>query len=372
MVTLCVPTFNRSAFVERLLRYYAAVGFRHWIFIGDSSDPEEATRTRRAVTSWEGRLQVRYEACPGLSSCAALEHLSRLITTPYCAFLGDDDFLCPTSLDRCGAFLDTHPDYGAAHGRAILFQLETAGPYGAMGNVGPYPLATLEAATGADRLWELFTVSLYALLNAVHRTETWREMFRGVGEMPGTQNRNIFKDELTATCVSAIRGKVKALDGLYLVRQAHDTYHFPHVYDWLTDAGWFPSYQIFQRRLVEELMRQDGLREEQAYAAVREDLWTYLATIVTGTVQRERAAARRRPSTGRLVAKRIPGLRPVWRATRATIQRYRQELSLPALLHTSSPYHAEFMPIYRVMTTPPTPPEGEDTGAELVGMSEGG
>ena len=353
MITLCVPTFNRPAFIERLLRYYAATGFRHWIFIGDSSDVEDAKRTQRAVASWEGRLQVRYEACPGLSSCAALEHLSRLVTTPYCAFLGDDDFLCPTTLDRCVEFLDANPDYGAAHGRAILFQLETAGPYGAMGTVGRYPLATLEAETGAARLKEFFTVSLHALLNAVHRVESWRAMFRGVGSMKGVMNRNLFKDELMPTCVSVIRGKVKELDGLYLMRQAHDTYHWPHVYDWLTDPDWFPSYEIFQRRLIEELMHRDRLSAEQARVAVRDAFWPYLAHVVTSARRRERAGRRPAPSRLRTWAKRVPGLRRGWRAVRALLQRYWDADSLPALLRPSLADHADFMPFYLAVTTPP-------------------
>ncbi|MBI3083503.1 MAG: hypothetical protein HYY90_03985 [Candidatus Omnitrophica bacterium] len=46
MITLCVPTYNRPAFIERLLRYYAATSSRHWIFIGASSDPNDAKRPR--------------------------------------------------------------------------------------------------------------------------------------------------------------------------------------------------------------------------------------------------------------------------------------------------------------------------------------
>ncbi len=358
MITVCVPTFNRPAFIERLLRYYAATGYRHWIFIGDSSQAEDAARTRRAVESWEGQLQVRYEACPGLSSCAALEYLSRFITTPYCAFLGDDDFLCPTTLDRCAEFLDANPDYSAAHGRAILFQIETAGPYGAMGTVGSYPLATLEADTGAGRLKEFFTVSLYALLNAVHRTPTWRDMFRGVGSMKGVKNRNLFKDELMATCVSVIRGKVKELDGFYLMRQAHDTYHWPHIYEWLMDSEWSPSYQIFHERLADELIRQDGLRMEEARAVIRDVFWPYLAAQVIETRKTETARVRPGRSSLRRFARRLPAARQAWRALRAVVQRARDPWSLPALLDPTSPHHADFLPIYQLVTSRPVEPPG--------------
>lgn len=348
-ITLCVPTRNRPEFLGRLLRYYARARFPHRLAIGDASDPEQAARNQQAIGSLRGTIAIDYQASPGLSSGAALEQMSRAVSTPYCAFLGDDDFLCPGMLERCMEFLDAHAEYGAAHGGAILFQLEQPGPYGDLGTVQSYPQAALEAETGSERLREFFTVSLYAVLNSVHRAETWRAMFQGLGAMRGVMNRNLFKDELIATCVSVVRGKIKALDGLSLIRQAHATYHWPHVYDWLTDADWFPSYQVFVDRIGEELMRQDGLDQEQARASVREAFWAYLAHEVARTRRIE--TARRGPERLRLraFAKRIPGLRTGWRTLRAMGQRQRDAFSLPALAHPSSPYHAEFMPVCQAL-----------------------
>ena len=361
-ITLCIPTRNRSEFLGRLLCYYATTRFPHRISIGDASGPEEAARNQQAIDSFRDALTIEYWESPGLSSGAALERMSQSISTPYCAFLGDDDFLCPGMLERCMEFLDAHPDYGSAHGNAILFQLEQPGPYGELGTVHHYPQAVLEAETGAERLREFFTVSLYAVLNSVHRAETWRAMFQGLGAMSGVMNRNLFKDELIATCVSVVRGKVKALDGLSLIRQAHETYHWPHVYDWLTDPEWFPSYQVFVERVSDELMRQDGLGPERARAEVREALWVYLAHEVTRAWRKEVSPRGPKRLRLRAFAKRIPGLRTSWRALRAMGERQRDAFSLPALVHPSSPYHAEFMPAYRVLSgaRPDQIPRGVD------------
>ena len=56
----------------------------------------------------------------------------------------------------------------------------------------------------------------------------------------------------------------------------------------------------------------------------------------------------------RALLKRVPGLRRAWRGLRAIKQRWRDEPSLPALLHPSSPYHAEFMPIYETVAQRPS------------------
>lgn len=372
MLTICVPTMDRSPFVRRLLAYYASTGFRHWIFIGDSSCPEHAAQNRTAAAMLQDRLKIVYRECPGLSSCGTVEQLNTMVSTPYCVLQGDDDFLCPTGLERCVAFLEAHPEYGAAHGQGLRFQTESNGPHGPIGTVASYPQATLEAPTGAQRLLELFTVSLATLLSSVHRTPTWQAMFRGLTEMPGIRNRNVFKDELIATCVSVIRGRVKALDGLSLIRQTHteDSYRFPHVYDWLTDPDWFPSYQVFHDRLVEELIRQDGVNREQALAEIRRAFWAYMKHEVIETRKKEeRSTPRRAASRLRTWAKRIPGVRRTWRAVRAQIQRQRDEHSLPALLSPSSPSHADFLPVYSVVTNePPLITDGQVTTDARPGL----
>lgn len=359
MMTLCVPTLNRPEFLARLLRYYATTRYRHWIFIGDSSECQHAERNQQTVASFDGVLKVVYRHYPGLSSCACVEQLNREVTTPYCAFMADDDFVTPSGLDRCLAFLERHSDYVAAHGRAILFQIEGGGAHGAIGNVGPYPQAVVRSETGAARLREFFTSSLYTLLFSVHRTEAWQAMFRGVSSLPGDRSQNIFKDELIPVSVSVIRGKVQELDGLYLARQAHEgIYRHPDIYDWITDPAWLPSYEVFRDRLGEELCRQDGLDAAEARRVVKDVCWAFLAHGMMSSWQaasRQPVHAERRLHGLRRVARQIPGLRPIWRRVRALIERRRTAWSLPALLLPGSPYHQDFLPIYAAVTRPPVP-----------------
>jgi len=355
MITLCVPTMNRPQFLERLLRYYAQTRSPYAVLIGDSSTAELAEQNQRMVASFERQLRVTYRAYPGLSACAALEQLAQEISTPYCAFVGDDDVLCTRGLKRCAAFLESHPDVGAAHGAGLMVQTEGSGPYGPLGNVRPYPQALVEATTGAQRLEEFFTLRLSSVLYSVHRRQTWQTMFQSLGAMPGVQNRNMFKDELIATSISVIRGQIACVEGLYLIRHVHadDSYRFPHVYDWLTDPMWFPSYQTFCERLVEQLVHQDGITVDEARQAIRRAFWPYLAREVSVTRRKEiETRATSAPSPLRAMAKRLPGARQAWQGLRAMVQRSRDPWSLPALLQPSSPYHEDFLPVYRLITSP--------------------
>ncbi|MBI4596915.1 MAG: TIGR00180 family glycosyltransferase [Candidatus Omnitrophica bacterium] len=351
-LTLCVPTINRPAFLGRLLRYYAAASAPYRIAIADSSDPVRAEQNQQIIRRLAGRLHVVYRQYPGMSVGACFEAMNQTLDTPYCALLGDDDFLCPPGLERCVEFLEGHPDYGAAHGIGLHFQTEGGHPHGPIGRVGPYPQAVLETDTGAQRLGEFVMKSLYVLIYSVHRAAIWRSMFTGVGAMEDIKTQNGFKNEVLATCVSAVRGKVKALDGLYLFRQVHQrNTPVPHVYEWLTDPEWFPSYRIFEDRVSEELMRQDQLPMEQARQIVRDVFWSYLAKVMMGVREKElrRPSRQGTLSSLRRAARAIPWLRRSGRAARSMFDRYQRPWSLSALLHPSSPYHTDFMAVARAV-----------------------
>jgi glycosyltransferase domain-containing protein len=351
MITVCIPTKNRVAFLRRLLGYYAAAEFEGPVFVGDSSDPEAAEATRRLVESLRGRLDVRVWHLPGHSSCACLETLFAEVRTPYGAYVGDDDFLCVEGLRRSAEFLDTHPDYVAAHGKGVIVTVMGDGPHGAIDELyglRPYPQAAIDASTAAGRLREFFAQGPRSLIYSVHRVETWRQMLDGLQALPGISNSNIFKDELIPTCRSVARGRVKELDVLYLVRQAHQAiWRHPTTFDWITHPAWLPSYGVFLDRVAADVAAQDGLTPGGAADVVRQVFSSYLAAALTDACARPGApAAALRPSRLREAAKRVPGVRALWRRAVAARQRP-SAWSLAALLDPASPHRDAFEAIYR-------------------------
>ena len=49
MITLLIPTLNRSEFVIQYLRYLQLTQFRGCVWIGDSSEAWHLRRTKRAI-----------------------------------------------------------------------------------------------------------------------------------------------------------------------------------------------------------------------------------------------------------------------------------------------------------------------------------
>lgn len=357
--TICIPTKNRSQFLGRLLRYYAETRCRQQIFIGDSSDPYDIERNKRTIQSLRSQLNMDYFECPGMGVSECQEYLSDSVSTPYSTCVADDDILCPRGIEQCAEFLDSNPDYVAAHGIGIFLATDRKGPYGRILDVKRYPLGVLEADTGSQRLIDHLTVSTYGLFFSVFRTADWLDIFRGLSTLKGTGHGNIFKNELISTAICAVRGKVKELDCLMAVRDlSAGSYRGSFVYDWLTAPEWHPSYELFRQRLTEELVRQDGISQEEAQEVIKRALWPFLARALSAYWQKYN-----QPSTGsngsasmspRKLARRIPGLRRLWHSSRQLGRAFgRNDISLLALLRPSSPYHEDFMPIYRAITTPP-------------------
>ena len=349
MITLLMPTMNRSDFLIRLLGYYSDLGFQGCICIGDSSNSAHLDRTKAAISAFQGTLNIVYREYPHLSAHLCEQQLLQFVTTPYIALAPDDDFLVPSALKRCEQFLDEHPDYIAAHGVAALISLEWSESHRHVTGAGPYKQPVIEGGSASQRLVDHlgnYSTSPFS----VHRVEAWRVMGRDISLVPD----RAFGGELLRNCLSVIQGKVKELDCLYLVRQAHDRrYVLPDVYDWVTSPHWLPSYQVFRDRVAEELARQDGISMEAARDVVKHAFWSYLSRALTKK-WKERYA---RSSQSLLPqARSIPAFRRTWREVRSFLPGERNRFSLPALLRPTSPYHEEFMPIYRAITTPPSDP----------------
>jgi glycosyltransferase domain-containing protein len=336
-VTLLIPTMNRPEFVARLLRYYASVGFTGRISIGDSSGPQGVSAAREAVTSVGDTLDVEYAEYPGLGLGDCWKRMIDRLTTPYAAYLADDDFLVPAAVDRCVRFLAGHPDYSAAHGAGVGVTLDTNGLFGNVVVCDYYEQTVSEAESASERLrrhLERYTVTLFA----VHRAETWRAMFSDVQLIKDMS----FGGELLPCCLSVVYGKVKELDGLYVVRQSHGRrYEQPTMFDWIATPAWFAGYEVTREVLARELAVQERLPVEATRKIVQEGFRYYVGRGMGLRSQWTNGSAL------------VSVARTLWHTWQRMQPKPHSEFALDALLKPSSPYHADFVPVYQSLTTPP-------------------
>ena len=147
--------------------------------------------------------------------------------------------------------------------------------------------------------------------------------------------------------MTAAHGKIAQIDGLYLVRQTHNTRApTPAWYKWLTGEKWRPSYLWFRDRVAAAICEVDGIPLQAAQSAVEAGLADYLRKCVSAELEEPKGlSAQLRPIARRYVPA----------AGKATLRRIRsrfkpQYISLEGLLDPTSPYHRDFVPIWNAVT----------------------
>ena len=344
-VAIIIPTMNRSDFVVRQLRYYADALPGCSIYIGDSSDAQHCARIAEAGHQLSSKIKVKHLHVPGLNEMQAIHAASLSVEEPYAAFLGDDDFFIPASLEKCARFLDDNPDHSLAHGVAALCALPPKGSSEAIKAIVPYNLGSLEGSSGSARLLEFFS-NYYVTLFSVHRTSSFQQDLEKSKDVPDPHFR-----ELLSSALAAVKGKAKRLDCLFLIRGDHEErYRARHMFDWVTQDGWAECYRQLSLRLAEEIMLVDGSTEQAAQEIVTQSFWGYLAKGLT----RKWHLRYGRPALSTKLynlARQHPRVARAGRRAISLLPGDTNTLSLYSLLRPSSRYHSDFIPFYRFVTS---------------------
>lgn len=349
-ITVLVPTLNRSDFLSRLLYYYKTLSFPGVILVGDSSGTPHLDHNRKICKVLDKDLDLHHYEFAGVNDSTCLNQLAHRVKTPYVAIVCDDDFKIPAGLERCAEFLHSHPDYVAAQGDAALFVVCNDAVHGQLERVSRYFLGSDEAETASDRLFSLLN-HYFSPLHSLLRTHVLRSIFT---HADGIEDRAT-RSELLPSCLVSIAGKVKQLKCLFLMRQVHNRrYIMADDFDWITSPGWSGTYQCFRNCLTEELMRQDRIEWKDAQEVVKHAFWSYLAHSIS-TAQHDHYATNGEGVYFKMrsIARQVPWLLRAGRQMRSFLPGEDNRLLLEALLRRSSPYHEDFMPIYRVITMPP-------------------
>ncbi len=354
-VGIVIPTLNRPDFVIRQLAYYAAAGSGIALYAADSTEGEGFERVEHAVDSLQGSLSAVHLSLPGLNETEAIHRALDHVAEPYAVFVWDDDFLIPSGLIRSAEFLDSRPDYSSAHGVAVIASMASrSGGDEHLEYIRPYRQRCVEEVGVAERLCR-FLEDYFVTLFSVHRTEDFREIMRRGNDVKATGMR-----ELLESTLSIVMGKAGFVDTLFLVRVDHaGRYLLPDVFDRVTSADWPSAYDAFRRHMSDVLRERHGIGAAEADELVKKAYWRHLAKNLS-----RRWHLRYATGGGPLVRK----LRILWNGVSTlpeaadVLRGYmpsRKRLSLPTLLGPSSPYHADFMPVYRSLSgvgCDPVPP----------------
>lgn len=288
-VTIIVPTKNRSDFVERLVKYYESVRYPYSLIIADSSEPGHFEKTGKLIATLKNKLELVHLNCVGLNVQRAVFHSEPSVNTPYFAIVADDDFLIPNAVQKAASFLENHPEYSAANGKALLIGVGGDHTFGPVSLCSPYLLCTVEQETAAQRLRDYFLPSPRLVVFSVQRTANLKKVWF---PFEGDKQGGIF-DELVPSSILVMLGKVKTIDHLYLVREGHPRqYTQVRLYPWLTSPQWQPSLTFLKQQCVSMLVMLDHISKAEAESVFDEIFSEYLLGAFVSIHRKSRVSRR--------------------------------------------------------------------------------
>ena len=344
MLSLVVPTMNRSDFLIRLLDYYISTDYKHWIYIGDSSNDFHLTITYKKLKQIGSKLKIKYFEYPGLDPYECCQRLFLDVFTPYAVLHPDDDYMVPSALDQSMSFLENNPEYCGAHGLGITAFLYNNSPYGKLRQIRFYPQPIMTKKTAAERITEHFIN--YRTMFSVFKTEILKFCYQDVPN----QTEITFKGELIPCALTVIKGKIKQLDILSLVRQNHlHRFQFPSVKDWILHPNWKFSYEVFKNVLANEISSHDKIDINEANDIAHKAFTNYL--YYRDDIQTFLQSATKAQQEGLL--SQFPGLRKKYIDNR---EPYKQEVDFKKMINSGvihNNYHKFFLPIYESFAKEP-------------------
>jgi glycosyltransferase domain-containing protein len=223
-LTILLAVKDRVPFTQRWLAYAASVQLPYKIMIADGGSDaatEQVASGGRALGLDVEYVRYPFDATYADYYAKLADALSR-VPTPFAVMADNDDMFIPEGLARAVRFLTANPSYVACGGQCAVFWVSSGD-----GGVGDTVYGdSLEwkctshlhsdvAETARQRLIDHALNSSDAFYS-VHRTAVLRRAFEVVREC---NPRDLFLMEQTVAFHTAIAGKCRQLDHLYIARQ---------------------------------------------------------------------------------------------------------------------------------------------------------
>jgi len=275
--TIIIPTYNRPAYLRRILDYYSQYGEDFSIIVADSSSSENK-KINKDIISSISNLDIQHldHYSTEINPYYKFADMVNYAKEEYCVFCADDDFITPNGIKQSVDFLEKNPDFAVAHGYHIVFHQITDEAGTQQFCWSPtYSHQSIPFPDPRDRLNQHLSNYSQPTIYAVHRTDFLRLIFE---EMAKFTNDDRF-GELLPSVLTLIYGKMKCLDMLYAARESIPTSAgrtSKRLIDFIRDGTYNEKYAKFGHCLSAHLSKQSNLDIEESEKIVDEAMSAYL------------------------------------------------------------------------------------------------
>lgn len=282
-LTILLPVKDRVSYTERWLAYATRCGFACRILLADGGADPRVPQIAAAANA--AGLDVEYVRYPfDADYCHYYRKLADAltrVTTPFVVLADNDDFFVPQGLIAAVQCLIEDPQYVACGGQCAVFWLDPDRPgeidrvYGSRVQWKASGQYSTDAATSAAERLRERCLGANDVYYAVHRTGLLRGHYDALREC---NPHDLFLMEQLVMFLTAIAGKTRQLDRLYIARQqdspgssggAHQQ-RFGDWYDRMLVPTWSEDFARFVRCTARALAAADRMPLDQATRVVIE------------------------------------------------------------------------------------------------------
>lgn len=281
-LTILLPLKDRVPFTRRWLAYAVAALPQFRILVADGGSDTTVSAVvdeRRAQGLKAEYIRYPYDHSYADFYAKLADALGR-VTTPFVVLADNDDLFLPAALTRAVDFLLANPDHVACGGQCAVFWIadsaSSSRPDTTYGDAVEWKVSSQfssDVADTAERRLRERCLGANDVFYAVHRTELLRSHFE---KLRDCNPRDLFLMEQLVMFLTAIAGKTRQLDMLYIARQqdspgssggAHQD-RFGDWYDRMLVPTWSEDFTRFVDCAAAALARADGIAPADARRSV--------------------------------------------------------------------------------------------------------
>lgn len=302
-LTILLTLRDRNPFTFRWMSYVNSINFPFHVLIADGGSDDDVLRglSKRATFPNVNYEYLRYPHDESYADFyAKVEDALSRIRTPFVAMADNDDFFVVSGLREAVRFLVDHPEYATCGGQCAVFWVTPSQMEKQTGVLyGKHVVwkcssdaQSLSDETARDRIRNQSLRATYPIYYHVQRTEELRRQFQIVREW---NPQDLFLFEQLLSFLSAIAGKTKQLDTLYMARQWNSPgsaggAHLETFGDWLGRMlipSWSDDFTKFVKILSAALVSRDGIGIDEARDCVIESYRIQVAPAILADIVKE-------------------------------------------------------------------------------------
>jgi glycosyltransferase domain-containing protein len=252
-ITVLIPTYNRENKLINLIDYYKIYNFPFKIIILDSSSTDLSFFSSEKLKEYANITYIKYDKEIFLTN--KIHEGLKLVKTKYVVLNADDDYLVPESVIKSVNFLMNNSEFSFCQGLYISFKeikketLEWRKVY--------LNMCTIDFQKPSDRLL-YFLPNYFTIFYGVYRTELLLSNFYST--IKYTDDLRFF--ELLPAMLTAIAGKIKIIDDLYIALEESPNStgaNVENMIDFKRNGSFDEKYNKFSEILINELIIHENI-----------------------------------------------------------------------------------------------------------------